>query len=99
MKKFKGSLLGLLLIVMAGLFAMAFTTNSMAAEKETPTFYYYLLQTGGDPYTEADYTVRQSSPPMPCGGENEVCWIKAEDNGFGEPAITTEVESEIDRST
>lgn len=95
MRLFK-NLFSVMLIVMAGTLAMAFTANVQLKEEKDTTFYYYILKEGGDPYTESDYTVREEEAPMPCGGDADVCWIKAEDNGFGEPEITTGLEDEID---
>lgn len=96
MKLIKGSILGLVLVAMAGLIGSAFTLKEMEGVKKNPTFYYYLLRESGNPYMESDYTVREEYPPAPCGGDSEVCWIKAEDNGNEEPEITEELEGEID---
>ena len=95
MKIFQRGLLGLLLVALAGMLSMAFTVKAPKTEKKETTFYYYILKENGDLYTESDYTVREEEAPMPCGGDADVCWIKAEDNGFSEPDITPGLEDEI----
>ncbi len=95
MKLFKTSFFSLLLIALAGMLAMAFTEKKQTTKKKTDTFYYYTLVADGDPYTPSDYTVREDEEPMPCGGDADVCWIKAEDNGYGIPDITGALEEEI----
>lgn len=97
MKLFKTSFFSLLLIALAGMLAMAFTEKKQTTtKKKTDTFYYYYLKADGNAHTASDYTERVEEEPMPCGGDADVCWIKAEDNGYGIPDITTELHEEID---
>jgi hypothetical protein len=94
--KQKLALLVLAAAVLVGGSAFALL-GDVQAEK-TSTLYYYILKTNGDPFVESDYTVREEQAPMPCGGDSEVCWIVAEDNGNGEPEITPALEAEIEEA-
>lgn len=92
MKKIKLFLLPLLLIAVVTLFS--FTNKKEQAAGNTDV-HFYILSNGGDPYTEADYTVRVEEMPASCGGDDEVCWIRATDNGNGEPQIDGTLSAEI----
>lgn len=92
MKIMKWGLLSLLTIVSAVVFS--FTVKPAQAATATQE-YYYFLRDGGDPYTEEDYTVREEEMPASCSGDDDVCWVKATDNGNGEPAIDGSLAAEI----
>ena len=98
MQFIKQKLLLAIVVTVALIGGSAFVVLQQSSTKNLPTFYYYQLKPNGNPYVESDYTVRLETPPMPCGGSSDVCWIKAEDNGNEEPEITAPLEAEIDEA-
>lgn len=92
MKILKFGLLPVLLLAVVALFA--FTPKASTGTTSTEEFFYF-LKPGGDPLVEEDYTTREEMQPPSCGGDDAICWIKATDNGNGEPAIDVALATEI----
>jgi hypothetical protein len=93
MKKMTFLVPAIVVLVAVSIAATAITPQKVT-HKATQTFYYILKQ-NGDPLVESDYTTRVSNPPLPCGGDQSVCWIAASDNGSGLPDIDNTLEDEI----
>lgn len=88
-----------LIFALTFIIASAFTFIRKDAQKKDPTYYYYVLDSEGDPYEPGDYGPPLTEPPAPCSGNASVCVIIAEDNS-GEPDIdeglTDEIETALD---
>jgi len=61
-------------------------------------FWYTFTTIGGaDPLDPANYSSPQNNQPS-CPGNNKICAILADDNGFNHPVITNAVEDDIIRA-
>jgi len=61
-------------------------------------FWYTFTTVGGaDPLDPANYSGPQNNQPS-CPGNNSLCAILANDNTFGHPVITNEIEDNITRA-
>lgn len=91
MKKIK--ILAIALLLGTGTLAMwAFTPTSPVVNQQVEQWYQY--DGVGDRTLPENYTLFGSSAPG-CSGTEEVCAIKAMDNGNQQPEITAQLESEI----
>ncbi|MFC5282015.1 hypothetical protein [Pedobacter alpinus] len=69
----------------------AFTPNS---NQQVRTSQWYAYDGSGDPTQAENYVLSGPSSPG-CSGDVEVCAIKAMDNGFDKPEITSTLVTEI----
>lgn len=89
MKK-KIFLTALAIVAIAGIGTFsAFTANKTAAAEQ-----WYQFDGSGDRTLPENYVLAGSSSPT-CSGNEEVCAIKAMDNGFDQPEITSGLAAEI----